>query len=104
MEVYGIVVHNAAPQNLKVPPDGRRQDIGARDMRALIANEPSMYREVISAALKELRPGIEIFTAEPDDLEGSDGASRAVVRGLDGSRTTLSSMGLHTLLPILDSI
>ena len=39
-------------------------------MRALIANEPAIYREVISATLKELRPDIEIFTSEPDDLEG----------------------------------
>jgi predicted glycosyltransferase len=38
-------------------------------MRALIANGPAMYREVISAALRELRPDIEIFTAEPEDLE-----------------------------------
>jgi hypothetical protein len=29
-----------------------------------------MYREVICAALRELRPGIEIFTADPEDLEG----------------------------------
>jgi hypothetical protein len=34
-------------------------------MRAVIANEPAIYREVISAALKELRPDIEIFTSEP---------------------------------------
>ena len=35
-----------------------------------MANEPAIYREVICAALKELRPDIEIFTSEPDDLEG----------------------------------
>jgi len=34
-------------------------------MRALIANEPAIYREVICAALKEFRPDIEIFTSEP---------------------------------------
>jgi hypothetical protein len=28
-----------------------------------------MHREVISATLRELRPGIETFTAEPEDLE-----------------------------------
>jgi hypothetical protein len=39
-------------------------------MRTLIANEPAIYREVICAALKELRPDMEIFTSEPDDLEG----------------------------------
>ena len=39
-------------------------------MRALIANEPAIYREVICAALKELSPDMEIFTSEPDELEG----------------------------------
>jgi hypothetical protein len=103
-------------------------------MRALIANEPTIYREVISAALKELRPGIEIFTAGPEDLEGEflrlrpqlvvcsqlterveldapmwvelypDGASYAVVRSPDGSRTTLTGIDFDTLLSILDSI
>src|SRR3712207_134019 len=28
-----------------------------------------MYREVISATLQEIRPGIEVFAAEPEDLE-----------------------------------
>ena len=39
-------------------------------MRALIANTPAKYREVISATLQELRPEIEVFTADPEDLEG----------------------------------
>jgi hypothetical protein len=38
-------------------------------MRALVANEPFIYREAISAALKVLRPSAEIFMAEPEDLE-----------------------------------
>jgi hypothetical protein len=88
-------------------------------MRALIANGPAMYREVISTALRELRPGVEVFTARPEDLEQEflrllpqlvvcsrltkrvefdapvwvelypDGASYAVVGSLDGSRRTL---------------
>jgi hypothetical protein len=103
-------------------------------MRALIANEPAIYREVISTTLKELRPAIEIFTAESADLEAEflrllpqivvcnrttrrveldapvwvelypDGASHAVVRGPNGSRTTLSSMDFDALLSILDGI
>jgi len=103
-------------------------------MRALIANEPVMYREVISATLQELRPNVEVFTAEPEDLEKEclrllpqlvicsrptkrvqadvsvwvelypEGASHAVVRSLDGSRRTLSSMDFQTLLSILDGI
>jgi hypothetical protein len=102
-------------------------------MRALIANGPAMYREVISAALRELRPDVEVFTAEPEDLEGEflrllpqlvvcsrltkrvelgapvwielypDGATHAVVGNLDGSRTILPGMDFDTLLSILDS-
>ena len=100
----------------------------------MIANGPSMYREVISATLRELRPGIEVFTAEPEDLEGEflrltpqlvvcnrltqrvefeasvwielypDGASHAVVGNPDGSRTRLPGMDFDTLLAILDGI
>jgi hypothetical protein len=102
-------------------------------MRALIANGPAMYREVISAALRELRPDVEVFTAEPEDLEGEflrllpqlvvcsqltkrvelgapvwvelypDGATHAVVGSLDGSRTILPGLDFDTLLYILDS-
>ena len=93
-----------------------------------------MYREVISATLQELRPEIEVFTADPEDLEGEflrllpqlvvcnrltkhveleapvwielypDGASHAVVGNLDGSRTLLPGMDFDTLLAILDGI
>ena len=100
----------------------------------MIANEPATYREVISAALKELRPDIEILTSEPDDLVGEflrilpplvvcsqptklvereapawvelypGGASYAVVNRFDGSRRTLPTMDLNTLLSILDGI
>jgi hypothetical protein len=103
-------------------------------VRALIANGPSMYREVISATLRELRPGIEVFTAEPEDLEGEflrlmpqlvvcnrltqrveleapvwielypDGASHAVIGNPDGSRTLFPGMDFDTLLAILDGI
>ena len=117
-----------------MPPGGQGQDTRARGMRALIANEPAIYREVICAALKELRPDIEIFTSEPDDLEGEflrllpqlvvcsrptnlvereapawvelypGGASHAVVKNFDGSRRTIPDMDFDTLLSILDSI
>ena len=117
-----------------MPPEGRRRGIRAGDVRVLIANGPAMYRGVISAAFEELRPGIEVFVAEPEDLEGEflrllpqlvvcsrltkrveldapvwvelypDGASHAVKKNLDGSRTTLSSIGFDTLLSILDGI
>jgi hypothetical protein len=113
-------MHEPRPQSLHV--------------RALIANGPSMYREVISAALRELRPRIEVFTAAPEDLEVEflrlmpqlvvcnrltkrveleatvwielypDGASHAVVGNPDGSRTLLPGMDFETLLVILDGI
>ena len=39
-------------------------------MRALIANEPRVYREVISDALMRLRPFLEVFCCvEAEDLE-----------------------------------
>ena len=114
-----------------MPSDGRGKATG---VRVLIANEPSIYREVISSALEELRPDVEVFTAEPDDLDEEflrllpdlvvcshttkrvetdapawvelypDGASHAVVRNFDGSRRTLSRIGFDNLLSILDSI
>jgi hypothetical protein len=103
-------------------------------VRALIANTPAMYREVISATLRELRPGIEVFTADPEDLEREfsrllpqlvvcsrltkrveceapvwielypGGASHAVVGNPDGSRKLLPSLDFDTLLYILDGI
>jgi hypothetical protein len=119
------------PSGSGMPSDGRGKATG---VRVLIANEPSIYREVISSALEELRPGVEVFTAEPDDLEEEflrlapdlvvcsrttkrveldapawvelypDGAPYAIVRNLDGSRRTLSRIGFDNLLSILDSI
>lgn len=38
-------------------------------MRVLVANEPRAYRVVISAALKELRPHLEVHTAQPTNLD-----------------------------------
>jgi hypothetical protein len=103
-------------------------------MRALIANGPAMYREVISTALREIRPGVEVFTAEPEDLEREflrllpqlvvcsrltkrverdapvwielypDGASHAVVGSADGSRRSFPSIDFDTLLSILDGV
>ena len=34
----------------------------------IMANEPRAYREVIAAALRSLRPQLEIVTVEPDEL------------------------------------
>ena len=36
----------------------------------VVANEPRAYREVLTGALQELRPHIEVISLEPGDLEG----------------------------------
>ena len=132
------------PQN-GGPWSDRAQSWAARSQRASQGNRRNRdesldsqraghYREVISAALQELRPGIEVFTADPGDLESEflrllppfvicsrltkrveldapvwvelypDGASHAVDAPHDGSRTTHPSMTFDTLLSILDAI
>jgi hypothetical protein len=100
-------------------------------MRVLVANEPFVYREVISAAFKELRPHVEVISAEPRDLDREfsrlvphlvvcsrvtalvergatawvelypQHASRAVV-SLGGEEATSDAMDFDTLLSILD--
>ncbi len=40
-----------------------------RKMCALVANEPRLYREVISAVLQELEPEIEVFVIDPEVLD-----------------------------------
>lgn len=42
---------------------------GGRGVRVIVANQPAIYREVISAALEQLRPRAEVFRAEPEDLD-----------------------------------
>lgn len=38
-------------------------------MRVLVANDPRVYREAIAGVLPTLRPLVEVFLAEPDELE-----------------------------------
>lgn len=45
--------------------------LGARKLRILLANEPRAYREAIAQAIHQLRPDVEIETAEPPDLDTS---------------------------------
>ncbi len=103
-------------------------------VRILVANEPSIYREAISAAFKELMQGVEVFTAAPEDLDREfarllpqlvvcsqrtkrvefdapvwvelypHGALLAEVGGLDGWQTTLPGVDFDTLLSIVDDI
>ena len=42
-------------------------------IRALVANEPRTYREVLVHALRNLRPQFEVRAAEPDDLDAEIG-------------------------------
>ena len=39
--------------------------------RILIANEPRSYREVISVAVQQLRPQVEVVVVEPEELDVS---------------------------------
>ena len=100
-------------------------------MRLLIANEPLVYREVISATLSKLRPHLEVYTAEPTDLDKKflrlsprlvvcsrrtqliereafawvelypQHSSRAVV-SLAGKKTTFEEMHFDALLSVVD--
>jgi hypothetical protein len=100
-------------------------------MRVLVANEPFVYREVISAAFQELRPHVEVISVEPQNLDREflrlvphlvvcsrvtalvergatawvelypEHAPRAVV-SLAGEETTSDAIDFDTLLSILD--
>jgi hypothetical protein len=41
----------------------------AGGVRVVVANQPAVYREVISAAFERLRPRAEIFTTDPEGLD-----------------------------------
>lgn len=105
----------------------------ASPLKVMLANEPRAYREVISAVFKALRPDVEVFTVEPEDLDREfqrrvpqlvifsrltglvsrdayawiglypGGAAHAVV-SVAGARTTHEDMDLETLLSILDDV
>jgi hypothetical protein len=113
----------------------RRSSIGTEGtpevMRVLVANEPFVYREVISAAFQELRPHVEVISVEPEHLDREflrlvphlvvcsrvtalvqsgavawielypEHTSRAVV-SLAGEETTSDAIDFNALLSILD--
>ena len=96
-----------------------------------MANEPRAYRESIAEVIRELRPGVEVTTVEPERLEDSiprltpdmvvcnqatgvvregvpvwvelypDYASWSVV-SVRGSRSTLDEIELPDILSIVD--
>jgi hypothetical protein len=40
-----------------------------RRILVVLANEPRAYRESIAQVFRQLRPNVEVITAEPDELE-----------------------------------
>ena len=40
-----------------------------RVLLALVANEPRSYRQAIAAALRQLRPHVEVVAVEPDEMD-----------------------------------
>ena len=101
------------------------------NIRVLVANEPLAYREVISAAFKELPPHVKVHATEPTDLnkeflrlsprlvvcsrttaliehevpawvELYPGHASRTVASLSGEKTTFDAMDFDTLLSILD--
>ena len=38
-------------------------------LRILLANEPRSYRETLAAAIRILKPNIEVFVVDPDELD-----------------------------------
>jgi len=104
------------------------------DVCVLVANEPRIYREVISAAFEHLRPSVEVVTAEAQHLNQEylrllprlvvcsrltklvennapvwvelypNSTPRAVVGGLGREPSTLAGMDFDTLLSILDNV
>jgi hypothetical protein len=40
-------------------------------MRLLIANAPRSYREAMAGAIRQLRPGAEVSTVDPTELDSS---------------------------------
>jgi hypothetical protein len=103
-----------------------------RQTRILLVNNPLSYREAIASVLSELRPNLEVFSAGPDDLNGSlktitpdiiicseltpaimSGArdwielyprgESTVVVSVAGERSTFDDIELPELLSVIDS-
>ncbi len=101
-------------------------------MRALVANDPRAYREVISGALTRLRPLIEVSAALPEELDEAvarvrphlvicshltaaaraaclawvvlypDGENLAEIGGAGGRTALLAGVGVADLLSVVD--
>jgi hypothetical protein len=66
-----ILKNFAIPINLQGRARKNRSTVFGMELkiRVLVANEPRVYREVIADALPKLRPLVEVFLAEPEELE-----------------------------------
>jgi hypothetical protein len=101
-------------------------------MRVLVAHSLLAYRETICTVLKVVRPHLEIFSADPDDLDGEfarlspqlvvcsrvtalverealawielypDPASSQSVVSLKGEKVTYPELDLEALLSVVD--
>jgi hypothetical protein len=47
----------------------RAGELRARKALVVLANEPRAYRESIAQVFRQLRPNVEVITAEPKELE-----------------------------------
>src|SRR3712207_3241283 len=47
----------------------RVENTAMRKTRVLLANDPRSYREVIASAVHALRPNLDVFVAEPGEIE-----------------------------------
>ena len=111
----------------------RRAAPDRRPLRVVVAHEPRAYREALAAALRELRPALDVAVVEPADLaaavagrppdllvcDGSDeramararawvllypGGARRVETSVDGERTVAAGLCLAGLLALVDRV
>jgi len=103
------------------------------NLRIIVANEPRSYRDSISGALRIVRPVVEVFEAEPADLDRETarlaphlvicshltpavesgvpywlelypGGSQGVTVGIKGGRTDIPGFDFDDLLAVVDRV
>ena len=102
-------------------------------MRILMANEPRAYREVLAAAIQNLRPNVDLVNVEPAGADDAimrmrpqlvicsvltqflhtlprawillypDGAATSII-SIQGQRTTTDSLELSDILSIIEEV
>lgn len=101
-------------------------------IQVLIANEPRSYREVLGAAVRDLRPEVVVTVVSPDQLDAQiaamsphvvvasrppeadldavsrlvvlypDGSNQATI-DIDGVRSTVADLELDALIALIDA-